>query len=143
MGLINRLFKRQPPVVIDDPVFGRLKFDGSSWSTDWNALPLACTIGIVAGREGPSQRQREFFGELEHRWAELNAAGLAFVRANASEFELEHADMAELAPYALVICSDVDCDAGKFTIEYTDSVADVVCGAGFKGGVPAEYYADD
>ena len=78
--LMRRLFPPAP--TLDDPVFGRLRFQAtpdparSYWEGTATFAPVGGEVEVFvdAGIEGPGERQRLLYRSIEARYAELRAA---------------------------------------------------------------------
>lgn len=74
MGFLDSLKKVLRPLRIDDPFFGRLRYQRAGfWEGKKRLDPLGAEIEVTidAGEEGPAEAHREFYRQLEARYAEL------------------------------------------------------------------------
>src|SRR5262245_26830680 len=82
MSLFDRLFRRQPPVTLEHPLFGRLQYSKhDGWQNDSFALwgSNGVELLIEADLNGPTRKQEDAFVAMRDAQNELLARCLAEV----------------------------------------------------------------
>jgi hypothetical protein len=71
MSLLGRLFGGGNK--IDDPVFGRLEYDGDAWRgrMTWPHSPVPFAVSVAREGDAPSERARASFVALRERYPSL------------------------------------------------------------------------
>jgi hypothetical protein len=94
MGLFDRLGKLFQGKWLDDPLFGRIRFQSSGfWEGHAHFRPAGKAVEVLidGGEEGPTEKQREFFRDLEARYPQLaERLGDVLLRELASWTEKEY-----------------------------------------------------
>lgn len=74
MGFLDSLKKALRPLRIDDPFFGKLRYQRAGfWEGKKRLDPLGTEIEVLidGGEEGPAEANREFYRQFEARYGEL------------------------------------------------------------------------
>jgi hypothetical protein len=137
---LANLFQREPPLAVDDSVFGKITFEDGYWSSETPYSPSILTVYVEAPESGPSGIQRDFFKKVMAGFREIEGAGRSFVDAHRNT-------NVPLNVYTLHINSDDGCSSGTFDIEYTDKEtdkeADTIYIAFFVNWKPTHYGEND
>ncbi|MCZ7649083.1 MAG: hypothetical protein M5U26_28155 [Planctomycetota bacterium] len=141
MGIFDFLFKKKPVIRLEDPVFGALEYDSYIWCTvikpdNEKYEPF---VTIDAGEEGPSDRQRQLYMEIQERLPEYLERGRAHTKAHA----YMPVEASELNVYSFAIGDSEETARQEFVLELTDEDAAFIHRVTFRGTEPVDYGCDD
>jgi hypothetical protein len=133
---LSRLFPGKKPLVIEDPVFGRLEYDRSTWCALPRPQGHAFMISLDAPESGPCDSQRQLFHTL--------VEDLPALKQRAIEY-LERNDVvgAKLYLYSIELGSGEESARGEFVMEFTTEDESLIHRVMFSGFEPVEYGCDD
>ena len=74
MGMIKRILQSLRPIYMQDPFFGRIRFDKVGfWIASASFKPVGTPVEVLiaADEKGPVEAEREFYREIERRYETL------------------------------------------------------------------------
>src|SRR4051794_40654436 len=122
MSIFGSLFKKNPVVSADDPVFGRITFEQGIWTFIPNPPTEGFMITVDAPESGPSQLQRDFFQKIRVSLSEFEQRARDFMRSRVDP----GVDVSRLSVYSVEVGRDVESRQQRFVLEMSDAEAIVI-----------------
>lgn len=135
-----KLFTSKPRAgPFQDPVFGRIVFEGGTWTASAPDPKREFVASIYSPETGPTQIQRDFFRQVKGKIDRLEELAKRHIQSK-SEAPIE---IEQLHLYSIEIGTDAECKSQRISLELTDSDEILIHGVRFMSEEPVEYYCDD
>ena len=129
----------QRALVIQDQVFGRLRYERGLWAFIPSTGEDGFMISVAAPSTGPSEAQRDFFTRIRSKLSEFEQRARAYIE---SQDKLP-AGIVGLSMYSVEIGDDDDVQRGRFVLEMSNNEAEIIHRVTFSGDELVECTFDD
>jgi hypothetical protein len=137
MTFLAKLFKNEPVIAAEDPVFGHITFERGIGVQIPNPPTAAFMITVDAQESGP-RLQQDFFQMIRGRLSEFEQCARDFMRSRVEP----SVDVSQLSAYSIEIGSEGETRQHRFVLEMSDEQADIVHRVSFMGDAPVGYGCD-
>ena len=141
MKFLSRIFKKKTELVLNDSVFGDIKFNNGTWCHIPESLDGEYMISIDASESGPDNLQKSYFQKIVKNLPYYEKKAKDYIQE--MEIEVEELDVKFLSTYSIEIGNIIEIQQEIFNLELTDSDAHKIHRVTFQGKEILEYGCED